>query len=226
MNHIFTADGKKQTIDGLLNSVDKAIWTKSLSNEWGRLAQGNVHGVTSTDTIEFISEKDVPTGHRVTYATYILDYRPLKGEQYRVRITVGGDRLTYLDDVGSPGANLMETKILVNSTISDASRGARFMSADIKDYFLATPMAQAEYMKVQYKHIPEDIQQLYKLDNKVTNDNCIYIKIKKECMGLSRLRYWHTTNSRPTSNQQGMHQLSVQWVCGNMKPNVQNFASA
>ena len=47
-------------------------------------------------------------------------------------------------------------------------------------------MAQAEYMKVQYKHIPEDIRQLYNLDKKVTNDNCIYIKIKKGMYGLKQ----------------------------------------
>ena len=127
-----------------------------MSNEWGRLAQGNKHGVTSTDTIDFIHKHEVPDGKRVTYATYVVDYRPLKKEKYRVRITVGGDRLVYLDDAGSPAANLMETKLLVNSTISEAKHGARFMSADIQDYFLATPMTECEYMKVQYKHIPQD----------------------------------------------------------------------
>ena len=75
-----------------------------------------------------------------------------------MRITVGGDRLIYLDDAGSPAANLMKTRPLVNSTISHAKDGARFMSADIKNHFLATPMAQSEYMKVQYKHIPEGIR--------------------------------------------------------------------
>ena len=41
--------------------------------------------------------------------------------------------------------------------------GARFMSADIKNYFLETPMAKAEYMKVQYTNLPEDIRQRYQL---------------------------------------------------------------
>ena len=185
-NHIFTVDGKKQTIDTLLNSVNKVVWTRSLSNEWGRLAQGNKYGVQSTDTIDFIFKHEVPTGCCVTYATYVLDYRPLKDEPYRVRITVGGDRLVYLDDAGSPAANLMETKLLVNSTISHAKEGARFMSADIKDYFLATPMDKAEYMKVQYKHIPEDIRLQYNLQEKLTADNCIYIKIKKGMYGLKQ----------------------------------------
>ena len=70
---------------------------------------------------------------------------------------MGGDRLIYLDDAGSPAANLMETKLLINSIISHAKDRSRFMSADIKNYFLATPMAQSEYMKVQYKYVPEDI---------------------------------------------------------------------
>ena len=53
------------------------------------------------------------------------------------------------------------------------------MTADIKDYFLTTPMAQAEYMKVRYKHIPADIKTKYNRQNKVTNNNYIYIRIKK-----------------------------------------------
>ena len=148
MHHIFTLDGKKETIDSLLNSINKVVWTRSLSNEWGRLAQGNKHGVTSTYTIYFIHNYEVPDGNRVTYAAYVVDYRPLKNEKYRVRITVGGDRLIYLDDAGSPAANLTETELLANSTISDAKYGARFMSADIQHYFLATPMKECEYMKV------------------------------------------------------------------------------
>ena len=83
-----------------------------MSNEWGWLAQGNKYGVTSSDTIELISKHEVPQDRRVTYATYVLDYKHLKDEQYRVRIIVGGDKLTYLDDAGSPTANLMETKKL------------------------------------------------------------------------------------------------------------------
>ena len=84
----------------------------------------------------------------MTYALYVCDYRPLKDEPYRVRITVGGDKLEYLDDAGSPAANLLETKILLNSVISDADKGARFMCADIKDHFLATPIDHPEYMRV------------------------------------------------------------------------------
>ena len=108
-HHIFKVDGNKETIESLLRGPDSAFWKRSLSNEWGRLAQGNKYGVSSTDTIDFISKNEVPQDRKVTYATYVLDYRPLKDEPYILRITVEGNRLVYLDDAGSPAANLMKT---------------------------------------------------------------------------------------------------------------------
>ena len=110
--------------------------------------------------------KPTPQNRDVTYASFVLDYRPLKSEPNCVHITVGGDRLTYNSDSGSPAANLLKTKLLINSTISDASRGARFVSADLKDFFLATPMEGDKFMKVKYKHFPDDIHKRYNLDKK------------------------------------------------------------
>ena len=155
---------KKETIDSILQGSDRKIWTQSLSNEWGRLAQGNNNGVQSTDTINFIQSHEVPKNKNVTYTSFVLDYWPLKLEPNRVRITVGGDRLNYTLDAGSPAENLLETKLLINSTISDASKSAQFMSADLKDFFLATPMEGDEYMKVKYKYFPENIRNRYELD--------------------------------------------------------------
>lgn len=79
----------------------------------------------------------------------VCDYRPLKDDPYRVRLTAGGDRLDYADDAGLPAASLLETKLLINSTISDARDGARFLTIDIKDFFLSSPMKKPEYMRIQ-----------------------------------------------------------------------------
>ena len=49
-----------------------------MSNELGRLVQGNVHGVKFTDTIDFISNSEVPTGQPITYANFLCDYQPLE----------------------------------------------------------------------------------------------------------------------------------------------------
>ena len=167
-----------------MNGEHKVTWTRSLGNEWGRLAQGNARGIKGTETIKFIFRHDVPTGRHVTYATFVCDLKPLKAETHRVRITVGGDRLFCAEDTGSPTANLLETKIIVNSTISDAHRGARFVSADLQNFFLASPMRRAEYMRVKLRHIPEDIIIQYNLREKATSDGYVYIRIEKGMYGL------------------------------------------
>ena len=83
------------------------------------------------------------------HASYVCDYRPLKQELHRNRSTVGDDRLAYDQDDGVPAVNLLETKIILNSFISDANKGARFMPANIKDHFLVTPMQKLECVRVK-----------------------------------------------------------------------------
>ena len=65
----------------------------------------------------------------------VCDFRPLKSKKHRVRLTVGGDKLTCDFDVASPAASILESKLLINSVISDAHKGARFLTLDIKDFF-------------------------------------------------------------------------------------------
>ena len=104
---------------------------------------------------------------------------------YRIRLVVGGDKLDYEFDAGSPATNLLETKILLNSVISDASKGARFLTLDIKDHFLATPMKEPEFMKIPWKYFPEDIRKRYNLELLVEN-GYVYVKIKKGMYGLKQ----------------------------------------
>ena len=198
VNHIYNPDtGKKETMDSLLKGVTSKLWITSLSNELGRLAQG-IHGrVVATDTIDFIHRSEVPAGKKVTYANFICDFRPLKSEPYRVRLTVGGDRLPYDNDAGSPAAALLETKLVINSTISDAKKGARFMGADLKDYFLASPMPENEYMRIHSKYFPDDINQHYNIAALVAPDGYVYVRIKKGMYGLKQaalLAYTHLIN--------------------------------
>ena len=42
-----------------MKGQNSSAWEKSLSNEWGRLAQGNNGGVKDTDTIQFITLSEV-----------------------------------------------------------------------------------------------------------------------------------------------------------------------
>ena len=40
--------------------------------------------------------------------------------KYRISLVLGGDKLDYALDAGSPAASMLETKLLVKSVISEA----------------------------------------------------------------------------------------------------------
>ena len=94
--------------------------------------------------------------------------------------------MAYNADAGLPAGNMLKTKLIINSTISDTHRGARFVSEDLKNFFLATPIKGDEYMKVNYKYFPDNIRKQYNLHEKVTASRHIYVRIKKGMYGLKQ----------------------------------------
>ena len=185
LNHIYDDNGKRIRILDLLKGENDNIWKRSMSNELGRLTQGNKYGVKHTNTMKFIPKDKVPMHKKVTYANFRADYKPLKPEPYRIRYVVGGDKLHYFEDTSSPTTNLTEVKLLLNSTISDARRGARFCSVDLKDFFLASHMQEPEYMRLHISFIPDDIIDRYGLMELVVDDY-VYIEIMKGMYGLKQ----------------------------------------
>jgi hypothetical protein len=166
------------------------------SPDVGRLAQG-YDKIIRTDTIEFIKCSDVPTDKKVTYGNFICDFRPLKTEPNCVQLTVSGDKLSYANDASSPAASLLETKLILNSTISYAAKGAKFHCADLKDQFLASPMKDPKFMGIKYKYFSPGMRKQCNLDTLVAPDGYIYIKIKKGMYGLKQaaiLAYQHLVN--------------------------------
>ena len=103
--------------------------------------QGFGNRIEGTDTMTFIPKHVIPKDRKVTYSNFVCDYQPLKSERFRVRMTVGGDKLDYPSETASPAASLIETKLLINSVISDHKQhNSRFCAIDLKDCFLTTPM--------------------------------------------------------------------------------------
>ena len=138
---------------------------------------------TPTNTVGFIPYELVPKSTKVTYISFVADYRPLKPEPNHIRCIVGGDKLDYEDDTSSPTTNLAESKLLFNSVISDADKGAKFMMCGLKYHFLAPLMKEAQYMRMRWDHIPDDIKIRYNLHSMAHGDY-IYLKIKKGVYGL------------------------------------------
>jgi hypothetical protein len=115
-------------------------WSLSSANKFGRLANGVGGGIKNpTNTIQFIHQHEVPKEQMkdVTYGQFVCMVRPEKAEPNRTRFTVGGDRINYLGKVATPTADMLVTKMLFNSVIS--TRGARFMTMDISNFYLMTP---------------------------------------------------------------------------------------
>ena len=123
----------------------------------------------------------------VTYAKFVCELKPNKAEIHRTRLTVGGDKVHYPGDVGTPTADLTLVKIHVNSIIS--THGARYMTFDVKNFYLNTPMTRYEYVRIKVDDIPEEITVEYNLRDKVASDGHIYVEIRKACMDCRKWEY-------------------------------------
>ncbi len=156
-------------------------WHHSSANEFGRLAQGVGTRIKGTDTIFFIHPSDIPKHKKATYARFVCEKRPQKTEVNRTRITVGGNLIDYPGDVSTRTADLTTTKILLNSTVSDDK--ASFMTMDVRNYYLGTPLPTYEYMRFRLKYIPMEIRIQYNLDA-IAVDGWVYVEIRKGMYGL------------------------------------------
>jgi hypothetical protein len=141
-----------------------------------------------TNTILSIQWDQVPRNRMkdTTYGLITCLVRPEKIDKpNRTRLVAGGDQVHYPGYAGTPTANLLTVKLLINSIIS--TQGAKFMTMDVKDFYLNTPMARYKYMRLKILDMPNDVIEHYKLRNIVTPDGHIYCEIQKGMYGLPQV---------------------------------------
>jgi hypothetical protein len=111
----------------------KEVWSKLFGKEIWRLA-------TTTTTIAFMETQQIPQARckDITYRWIVCVYRLEKKDPYRTLITMGGNLVNYPDDCLTPTTDLLTIKLMFNSIISTPN--AKFMTIDIKDFYLMTPM--------------------------------------------------------------------------------------
>ena len=169
----------------LLRSSEGPLWDRSSAMEWGRLSDGcTTYSTTGTQAIQFILHSAIPKDRLkdITYIKLVVADRPFKEETKRVRATAGGDRINYPDDVSSKTAELPTSKLLFNSVVS--TPGAKFLTADIKDFFLSTSaMERAEFARVPLSTFPQCIIDQYNLTSLARN-GFVYIQIDGGMYGL------------------------------------------
>jgi hypothetical protein len=113
-----------------------------------------------------------------------------KEESNQTRFTVGGDRINP-GAVTTPTAEMLVAKMLFNSAIS--MTGARFMTMDISNFYLNTPLPRPELIRINLKDIPKEVLTEYNLRKKSTTNGSIYIRAKRACTDYYRRDYWQTS---------------------------------
>ncbi len=116
------------------------------------------------------------------YKQFVCTVRPKKAEPNQTQFTVGGDRINYPGKVATPTAEMLVVKMLFNSIIS--TKGACFMTMDISNFYLMTPLHQPEFIQMKLSNIPDKVIKEYKLREKATPDGSIYIRAKQGMYGL------------------------------------------
>jgi hypothetical protein len=174
--------GKTYEHAQLIRGDDKDDWLYSTANEFGRLAKGIMpHMPSGSDTMRYLPHHALPPGRKSTYAHFVATERPHKAETKRVRLTVGGNLVHYPDKVSTPTADLSTVKMLLNSVIS--TPGARFATFDLKDFYVGTPMARKEYMRISINSIPQSIiDQCHLLD--LVHNGFVLVEIRRGMYGL------------------------------------------
>jgi hypothetical protein len=94
---------------------------------------------------------------------------------------LGGNLIDYPGNVSTRTAELETIKILVNSTIS--TPGTVFITADVENFYLETPLDWLEYVKIPVPLIPTEIMVEYALADLIHN-GYVYCIIEKGMYGL------------------------------------------
>ena len=115
------------------------------------------------------------------YGQFMCSVRPEKSEKNRTRYVVGGDRINYPGEVATPTAEMMVAKLIFNSVIS--TKGARFMTMDISNFYLMTPLQIPEYICVSLRNLPNKIIEEYKLKD-IATKGTVHIVPNRVMYGL------------------------------------------
>ena len=143
---------------------------------------------------------NIPHGRKPTYLRVCANYRPHKVDPYRIQWTVGGNLIVYKGDTYTPNSNIIISKILFNSVIF--TKSAKFLSIDLKDFYLGTPLLTPEYMLVPLSMIPQEIVDKYNILPLIHN-NMVLAKItigmyglpQADCIACDKLRLYLVSGS-------------------------------
>ena len=124
--------------------TNAAHWQHAESEELDRLL--------ATNTLSPLLYSDQPLHRRQDTTYYNLQTKENENADgqrtYRIRGTIGGDRVNYPGPTTARTAAMSLVKMLIHSVISD---NAQWLTIDTKDFYLNTPLPRPEYLRIQSK---------------------------------------------------------------------------
>ncbi len=78
--------------------------------------------------------------------------------------------------------DLLTVKLLLNSIISTPN--AKFMTLNLKDFYLMTPMKRYEYFHMKLELFPQDIIDKYDLTSMVDHNGNVHCEVQRGMYGL------------------------------------------
>ena len=181
------------TMGELVSSYRKLIndpataetWQTAFGKDFGGIVQGdNKTGQKGTNSMLVMKHNDItniPSDRVVTYAKVVVDCRPQKADPIRIRITAGGNLISYPGELYTGTADLTTLKLLWNSVLS--TKNAKYMCLDIKNFYLSAPLDRFEYMKIPLHLFPAWIREQYHLYTHAMH-NFVYIEMQRAVWGL------------------------------------------
>jgi hypothetical protein len=135
-----------------------------------------------TETLAYVKKSQIPAGRKIAYYNPQIKVKASNGIlTYRVRGTIGGDKVDYPGLVAANTADMKTIKLLLNSTVS--TPGAKFMTLDIKDFYLGTILPRKEYMRISAKQVSQKFIDENNLQS-MCEDGYYYVEIAKGIYGL------------------------------------------
>jgi hypothetical protein len=81
-----------------------------------------------------------------------INYCPEKANPNCTPLTVGGNHITYPGDCSTPTIDMVIVKIHLNSVVS--TKGASYCTINLTDFYLNTPIACPEFMRMKLTELP------------------------------------------------------------------------
>ena len=158
----------------LIRGPDASLWEAEHAKEFERL-------IETTKCMQFCAYGDVPRSYRIKYYKPVCTIKtPSTGNSiFRVRGTVADTQSSYDGPKSAATASINTVYLLLNATVSE---NAQWMTADIKDYYLGTPMSTPEYMSIPARYIPATIRARYNLSSTAPST----VRIDKGMYGLAQ----------------------------------------